>query len=40
MEGIGYASIEVKEMRLGTITKNDGEYQLFLEGGNMNLSLP
>jgi archaellum component FlaG (FlaF/FlaG flagellin family) len=37
MEGIGYASIEVKDIRLGTITKNDGEYQLFLEAGKHEL---
>ncbi|MFN2439266.1 MAG: DUF5686 and carboxypeptidase regulatory-like domain-containing protein [Chitinophagaceae bacterium] len=37
MEGIGYASIEVKDIRLGTITKNDGEYQLFLEAGAQEL---
>ena len=37
MEGIGYASIEVKDIRLGTITKNEGEYQLFLEGGRHEL---
>jgi hypothetical protein len=37
MEGIGYASIEVKDVRLGTITKNEGDYQLFLEAGKHEL---
>lgn len=37
LEPLQFASIQVQELKLGTITKEDGTYQLLLEEGKYNL---
>lgn len=37
LESIAYASIQVKDTKIGTITKNDGSYEISLEEGKYDL---
>ena len=37
LEPVAYASIQVKEMKFGTVSKEDGSYRLQLEEGNYDL---
>ena len=37
LEPIAYASIQVKDIRIGTVTKTDGSYEILLEEGKYDL---
>ncbi|MEO6069506.1 MAG: DUF5686 family protein, partial [Chitinophagaceae bacterium] len=37
LEPIAFVSVQLKELRTGTVTKEDGTFELYVEGGQYNL---